>query len=88
MQQWIKSLATGLNRPETPYDYWDPLVDFGDQAQVIAVVDCRESPDFFIERLKHLQSAAGLPVAWDSYVAFEGDRPPFQVRSRGRERTV
>jgi hypothetical protein len=73
ISKWSRSLADALDPPKSADDYWQSLLEVGDRADIVAIVDWRESPDEIIERLRSLRSAKDSPIPWDRYANFDGE---------------
>lgn len=73
MKEWNESLATAMNAPENADDIWHSLLEFADRKDVVAIVDWREFSESIIEKLRHLSSANGLPIAWQAYSDYDGE---------------
>ena len=73
MRDWIKMLETAITPPQNINDLWQSLLQFGDRKNVVAIIDWKEFPIDIIESLRHLRSAAGLPILWQEYSEYANE---------------
>jgi hypothetical protein len=65
LKAWQKSMATSLETPNEPVEFWMSLIDFCQSEQLLAIVDWRERLAEVVEQLRSLRSVQSLNLAWD-----------------------
>ena len=62
---WQKVMAAELNPPTSPLEIYCSLLHFADRHNAVAIVDCKESGENIIARVRELDSAKGLNISWE-----------------------